>query len=125
MIRYLKEGHETSKLYFTSNGHCEKCKIDVEGGNCILWSYDTDKTINDTLKSLFYLIIDNEENIEIRDIKDLRLIQKELNFELDILNKFEKLLRIKNKLIDIKVEYYLFKEMLQDTLTRKVEKELK
>ena len=124
MIRFLKECHETGSLYFSSNRNCEKCEV-CGDNDTVVWSYNTDKTINDTLKSLFYLIIDNEENIEIRDIKDLRLIQKELNFELDILNKFEKLLRIKNKLIDIKVEYYLFKEMLQDTLTRKVEKELK
>ena len=27
MIRYLKESHETTNLYFTSNRHCEICEV--------------------------------------------------------------------------------------------------
>ena len=116
MIRYLKEGHDTSKLYFTSNGHCEKCKIDVEGGNCILWSYDTDKPIQDTLQSLFDLIVNNDDNGGIIFTEDLEVLQNELNFDLDIFNKFVELLKIKDKFKKIKFEYMCVRDILQDQI---------
>ena len=117
MIRYLKEGHETSKLYFTSNGHCEKCEIDIEGGNCIIWSYDTDKPIQDTLQSLFDLITNNENNGGIIYTEDLEVLQNELNFDLDMFNKFVELLKIKEKLRKIKSEYMWVRDILQYQIT--------
>lgn len=116
MIRYLKEEHETSKLYFTSNGHCEKCKIDVEGGTCIIWSYDTDKPIQDTLQSLFDLIVNNGDNGGIIYTEDLEVLQKELNFDLDIFNKFVELLKIKDKFKKIKFEYMCVRDILQEQI---------
>lgn len=113
MIRYLKEGHDTSKLYFTSNGHCEKCEIDVEGENCILWSYDTDKPIQDTLQSLFDLIVNNGDNGGIIYTEDLKVLQNELNFDLDMFDEFDKLLKVKNKLDKIKREYMWVRDILQ------------
>lgn len=108
MIRYLKEGHETSKLYFTSYGHCEKCKIDVEGGTCIIWSYDTDKPINDTLKSLFDLIVSDFDDI--RDSEDLKILDNELHFGSELFDKFNELLKIKYEFKKYEDKYRLFKE---------------
>lgn len=113
MIRYLKEEHETSKLYFTSNGHCEKCKIDVEGGTCIIWSYDTEKPLQDTLQSLFDLIVNNSNNGGIIYMEDLEVLQRELNFDLDMFNEFDKLLKVKEKLRKIKSEYMWVRDILQ------------
>lgn len=113
MIRYLKEGHETSKLYFTSNGHCEKCKIDVEGGTCIIWSYDTEKPLQDTLQSLFDLIVNNSDNGGIIYMEDLEVLQRELNFDLDMFNEFDKLLKVKEKLRKIKSKYMHIRDILQ------------
>lgn len=115
MIRYLKENHETGQLYFTDNSNCEICEM-CGDSDYIIWSYNTNKPINDTLQSLFELILEDEENSEIRDIKDLKLIQKELNFGLDLLNEFNDLLTIKNKINDIKDEYESIKTTLQDML---------
>ena len=118
MIRYLKEGHETSKLYFTSNGHCEKCEIDIEGGNCIIWSYDTDKPIQDTLQSLFDLITNNENNGGIIYTEDLEVLQNELNFDLDMFNKFDELLKVKSKFEEIKAEYMWVRDILKYSLKK-------
>ena len=117
MIRYLKEEHETSKLYFTSNGHCEKCKIDVEGGTCIIWSYDTEKPLQDTLQSLFDLIVNNSNNGGIIYMEDLEVLQRELNFDLDMFNEFDKLLKVKEKLRKIKSEYMWVRDILQYQIT--------
>ena len=94
MIRYLKEEHRYLHLYFTDDKNCDECLI-CGDRDTILWSYDTDKPINDTLKSLFDLITNNEDNGGIRCFEDLELLQKELNFDLEMFNKFEELLKRK------------------------------
>lgn len=94
MIKYLKEEHRYLYLYFTDDKNCSECLI-CGDKDTILWSYDTDKPINDTLKSLFDLITNNEDNGGIRSFEDLELLQKELKFDLDMFNKFEELLKRK------------------------------
>lgn len=112
MIRYLKESHETTNLYFTSNRHCEICEV-WNYRNCIIWSYDTDKPIQDTLQSLFDLIVNNGDNGGIIYTEDLEVLQNELNFDLDMFNKFDELLKAKSKLKKIKFEYMWVRDTLQ------------
>ena len=116
MIRYLKEGHETGALYFTSERNCETCEI-CGDNDSFVWSYDTDSPINKTLKSLFYLIVNNGDNGGIIYTGDLELLQKELNFDLDIFNKFVELLKIKDKFKKIKFEYMCVRDELQYQIT--------
>ena len=122
MIRYLKECHTSGDLYFTSEENCETCET-CGDSDSFVWSYDTDSPINKTLKSLFYLIIDDLSDI--RDIEDLKLIQKELNFDLDMFNKFKDLLDIKNKLKEIEFQYYSYKYILGETIKEMNEKNKK
>lgn len=112
MIRYLKEEHETMNLYFSSDRQCEKCKI-CGYEDDVIWSYDTDKPIQDTLQSLFDLIVNNGDNGGIIYTGDLELLQNELNFDLDIFNKFVELLKIKDKFKKIKFEYMCVRDELQ------------
>ena len=115
MIRYLKEGYESGYLYFTDVEECDDCIV-CGGRDYIIWSYDTNKPIQDTLQSLLDLIVNNSDNGEIRYSGDLELLQKELKFDLDILNKFKNLLDIKNKLQEIKSKYYRHRDILADTI---------
>lgn len=117
MIRYLKESHETTNLYFTSNGHCEICEV-WNYRNCIIWSYYTDKPIQDTLQSLFDLIVNNGDNGGIIYTEDLKVLQNELNFDLDMFNKFDELLKAKSKLKKIKFEYIWVRDTLQYRLQK-------
>ena len=117
MIRYLKESHETTNLYFTSNRHCEICEV-WNYRNCIIWSYDTDKPIQDTLQSLFDLIVNNGDNGGIIYTEDLEVLQNELNFDLDMFNKFDELLKAKSKLKKIKFEYMWVRDTLQYRLQK-------
>ena len=116
MIRYLKEGHETSHLYFTDDRYSMDCIV-CGGSDDIIWSYDTDKPIQDTLQSLFDLIVDNGDNGGIIYTGDLELLQKELNFDLDIFNKFVELLKVKDKFKKIKFEYMCVRDILQYQIT--------
>lgn len=112
MIRYLKEEHRYLYLYFTDNKNCDECLI-CGDRDTILWSYDTDKPIKDTLKSLLDLILNNGDNDRIIYTEDLELLQKELNFDLYMFNNFNKLLKAKNKLDKIKREYMWARNVLQ------------
>lgn len=115
MYRYLKEAHETSHLYFTDDEECDTCIVCGDTDD-IIWSYDTEKPIPDTLQSLFDLIVNNSDSGGIIYVEDLELLQKELKFDLDMFNKFKDLLDIKNKLIDIEFRYYSYKNILEDTI---------
>lgn len=116
MIRYLKEEHETMNLYFSSDRQYEKFKI-CGYEDDVIWSYDTDKPIQDTLQSLFDLIVNNNDNGGIIYTGDLELLQKELNFDLDIFNKFVELLKVKDKFKKIKFEYMWVRDILQYQIT--------
>lgn len=117
MYRYLKEAHETGYLYFTDNRNCEICEV-WNYRNCIIWSYDTDKPIQDTLQSLFDLIVNNGDNGGIIYTEDLEVLQNELNFDLDMFNKFDELLKAKSKLKKIKFEYMWVRDTLQYRLQK-------
>ena len=112
MIRYLKEEHRYLHLYFTDNKNCDECLI-CRDRDTIIWSYDTDKPINDTLKSLLDLIVNNGDNDRIIYTEDLEVLQKELNFDLYMFKKFNELLKTKNKLDKIKREYMWARNVLQ------------
>ena len=117
MIRYLKEGHETGALYFTSERNCETCEI-CGDNDSFVWSYDTDSPINKTLKSLFYLIVNNNDNGRIIYTEDLEVLQNELNFDLDMFNKFDELLKVKSKFEEIKAEYMWVRDILKYSLKK-------
>ena len=107
MIRYLREAHETKHLYFTDNRNSEKCIV-CGNRDYIIWSYDTTSPKHEILISLFYLIV-NDLN-DIRDTEDLKILHNELHFYLDLFNKFNTLLKMQKELNDYEDKYRLFKE---------------
>ena len=107
MYRYLKKAHETGHLYFTDNRNCEKCMV-CGDRDYIIWSYDTKSPKHEFLISLFYLII-NDLN-DIKDSEDLKILHNELHFDLDLFNKFNTLLKMQKQLNDYEDKYRLFKE---------------
>lgn len=116
MIKFLKIAHETNGLYFTKVEKSDWCIV-CGGSDDVIWSYDTDKPIQDTLQSLFDLIVNNDDNGGIIYTGDLELLQKELNFDLDIFNKFVELLKVKDKFKKIKFEYMCVRDILQYQIT--------
>lgn len=100
MYRYLKKAHETGHLYFTDNRNYEKCMV-CGDRDYIIWIYNTTSPKHEILTSLFYLII-NDLN-DIRDSEDLKILDNELHFGSELFDKFNELLKRKNK-------YRLFKE---------------
>lgn len=107
MIRYLKEEHETGHLYFTSDRNCEICEV-CGDNDTVVWIYDTKQPKHKIIKSVFDLIV-NDLN-DIRDIEDLKILNNELHFESELFDKFDMLLKMKNRLNDYEVRYMLFKE---------------
>lgn len=107
MIRYLKEGHETGHLYFTSERNCETCEI-CGDNDSFVWSYDTKQPKHEILTSVFELIVDDLNDI--RDTEDLKILNNELHFESELFNKFDALLKMKNSLNECEDIYMLFKE---------------
>ena len=61
--------------------------------------------------------MDNGDNGGIIYTGDLELLQKELNFDLDIFNKFVELLKVKDKFKKIKFEYMCVRDILQYQIT--------
>ena len=121
MIRFLKIARETGHLYFTDIQDRDDCIV-CGGSDDIIWSYDTNKPIQDILQSLFDLIVNNSDDGGIAYIEDLELLQKELNFDLYIFNKFEEWLKLKEKLRKIKFEYMWVRDILQFHLKGKKRK---
>lgn len=107
MIRYLKEGHETGHLYFTSERNCETCEI-CGDNDSFVWSYDTNQPKHEILTSVFELIVDDLNDI--RDTEDLKILNNELHFESELFNKFNELLKIKYEFKKYEDKYRLFKE---------------
>ena len=85
----------------------------------IIWSYDTKSPKHEFLISLFYLII-NDLN-DIKDSEDLKILDNELHFDLDLFNKFNMLLKMQKQLKDYEDKYILFKEDVLSCV-RKLEK---
>ena len=102
MIRYLKEGHETGALYFTSERNCETCEV-CGDNDTIVWIYDTKQPKHKILTSVFDLIVDDLSDI--RDIEDLKILNNELHFESELFNKFDALLKMKNSLNECEYIY--------------------
>ena len=107
MYRYLKKAHKTGHLYFTDNGNYEKCIL-CGDRDYIIWSYDTTSPKHEFLISLFYLIINNLNDI--KDSEDLKILHNELHFDLDLFNRFNTLLKMQKQLNDYEDKYRLFKE---------------
>ena len=118
MYRYLKEAHETGHLYFTDNKNCEKCMV-CGDRDYIIWCYDITSPKHEFLISLFYLIINDLKDI--KDSEDLKILDNELHFDLDLFNKFNTLLKMQKQLNDYEDKYRLFKEGVLSCV-RKLEK---
>ena len=113
MYRVLTLDRKTKLLYFASIAPRN------ESRELIVWVYDNELPKREILTSLFDLIVSNFDDI--RDIEDLKILDNELHFDLDLFNKFNTLLKMQKQLKDYEDKYNLFKEDVLSCV-RKLEK---